>query len=54
MKFKNIIQKELCDKCNLLINLVSYDLIANCMAQEAEVFLQKMKGDFYRYQAENA
>ena len=54
MKYKNWIQKELYDKCSKLINLVSYDLIANCKAQEAEVFLQKMKGDFYRYQAENA
>ena len=54
MKYKNWIQKELYDKCSKLINLVSYDLIANCKAQEAEVFLQKMKGDFYRYQAEKS
>ena len=47
-------QKELYDKCKKLIDLVSYDLITNCKAQDAEVFLQKMKGDFFRYQAENA
>ncbi|XP_020609885.1 14-3-3-like protein C [Orbicella faveolata] len=52
--FKQQIEKELDEICDEIIKLLDECLIPNAESGESKVFLNKMKGDYYRYQAEIA
>ncbi|XP_053717919.1 14-3-3 protein zeta-like [Synchiropus splendidus] len=50
--YKAEIEKELNEVCNEVVNLLVDDLIPGDKPPECQVFYLKMKGDYYRYQAE--
>ena len=49
-----MIEEELTGICKNILKLVNDDLIPKCKTDEGQVFLYKMKGDYYRYIAEYA
>ena len=52
--YKVMIEKELTEVCMKILDLLSEDLLPNCKSEEGLVFLNKMKGDYWRYIAEYA
>jgi 14-3-3 protein epsilon len=52
--YKQMIEKELTSVCQNILDLLNKDLIPHCKSNEGQVFLLKMKGDYYRYIAEYA
>lgn len=52
--YKNMIEMELTQVCQNILNLLNNHLLPNNHTQEGKVFLEKMKGDYYRYIAEYA
>jgi 14-3-3 protein epsilon len=52
--YKHMIEEELTGICKNILKLVNDDLIPKCKSEEGQVFLYKMKGDYYRYIAEYA
>jgi 14-3-3 protein epsilon len=52
--YKQMIEKELTTVCQKILDLLNQDLIPECKSNEGQVFLLKMKGDYYRYIAEYA
>ena len=53
-RYKQDIENELTDYCKRILELVNKELIPKCKSEEGQVFLYKMKGDYYRYIAEYA
>ncbi|XP_020609877.1 14-3-3 protein 2-like [Orbicella faveolata] len=51
-KFRLQIEKELNEVCEQIISLLEDPLIPDADDTESKVFFLKMKGDYYRYQAE--
>jgi 14-3-3 protein epsilon len=41
-------------KCESILNLLNEILLPKNKSEEGQIFLQKMKGDYYRYIAEYA
>lgn len=52
LHYKQIIEKELTNKCRKILSLIEVDLVKNAKTEEGKVFLYKMQGDYYRYIAE--
>ena len=52
-EYKEKVQKELEDLCNKICNTIEASLLPKAQTDEAKVFYHKMKGDYYRYIAEN-
>eukprot|EP00347_Sterkiella_histriomuscorum_P003614 403363612 len=52
--YKSQIEEELTRVCQDILALLEQHLIPKCLQEEAQVFFQKMKGDYYRYIAEYA
>ncbi|CDW83164.1 14-3-3-like partial [Stylonychia lemnae] len=52
--YKTLIEDELTRVCQDILALLEQHLIPKCRQEEAQVFFQKMKGDYYRYIAEYA
>ena len=52
-EYKAKVLKELEDLCNKIIGTIDSSLIPKAKDAEAKVFYHKMKGDYYRYIAEN-
>lgn len=52
--YKQMIEKELTQVCQNILDLLNDHLLPKSKSQEGQVFLQKMKGDYYRYIAEYA
>ena len=52
-EYKTKVQKELEELCNKICNTIDKDLLPKATTDEAKVFYHKMKGDYYRYIAEN-
>ncbi|KAL9980048.1 hypothetical protein ACROYT_G008587 [Oculina patagonica] len=50
--FKAQIEKELNEICGQIVTLLDQSLIPNSESDESKVFFHKMKGDYYRYEAE--
>ena len=53
-KYKQVIEQELTSRCKNILDLLNLTLLKNVKTVEGEVFLQKLKGDYYRYIAEFA
>ncbi|KAF7662797.1 hypothetical protein LDENG_00226860 [Lucifuga dentata] len=53
-EYKEKIEKELNDICENVLTLLDKHLIPNATPADSKVFYLKMKGDYYRYQAEVA
>ena len=53
-KYKKDIELELTDVCKRILSLLNDSLQPKCKSDEGNVFLYKMKGDYYRYIAEYA
>lgn len=53
-KYREAVEKELCDVCNDVLEILDKCLIPNASSGESKVFYFKMKGDYYRYLAEFA
>ena len=52
-EYKVKVQKELEDLCNKINATIDSSLLPKATTDEAKVFYHKMKGDYYRYIAEN-
>ena len=52
-EYKQKVQKELEDLCNKICETIDTNLLPKANTDEAKVFYHKMKGDYYRYIAEN-
>ena len=52
-EYKVKVQKELEDLCNKINATIDSSLLPKAITDEAKVFYHKMKGDYYRYIAEN-
>ena len=52
-EYKQKVQKELEDLCNKICETIDTLLLPKATTDEAKVFYHKMKGDYYRYIAEN-
>ena len=52
-EYKAKVQKELEDLCNKINATIDSSLLPKATTDEAKVFYHKMKGDYYRYIAEN-
>jgi 14-3-3 protein epsilon len=52
-EYKQKVQKELEDLCNRICETIDTSLLPKATTDEAKVFYHKMKGDYYRYIAEN-
>jgi 14-3-3 protein beta/theta/zeta len=52
--YKETIEKELKEICNVVLDLLKKHLIPKATHQESKVFYLKMAGDYYRYLAEVA
>lgn len=52
-EYKGKVQKELEDLCNKICSTIDSSLLPKANTDEAKVFYHKMKGDYYRYIAEN-
>lgn len=52
--YKNMIERELTQVCQNILDLLNDNLLPHTRTQEGKVFLEKMKGDYYRYIAEYA
>ena len=52
--YKTMIEAELTEICKKILELVNVELIPKCKSTEGQVFLYKLKGDYYRYIAEYA
>ena len=52
-EYKAKVQKELEELCNKINNTIDNNLLPKASNDEAKVFYHKMKGDYYRYIAEN-
>ena len=52
-EYKAKVQKELEDLCNKINATIDNNLLPKATTDEAKVFYHKMKGDYYRYIAEN-
>ena len=52
-EYKGKVQKELEDLCNKINGTIDNNLLPKATTDEAKVFYHKMKGDYYRYIAEN-
>ena len=52
-EYKGKVQKELEDLCNKINQTIDNSLLPKAQTEEAKVFYHKMKGDYYRYVAEN-
>jgi len=52
--YKVKIEKELTEVCQKILDLLTDHLLPKCKTDEGSVFLNKMKGDYYRYIAEFA
>lgn len=53
-EYREKVEKELCDICQDVLDLLDKHLIAKASNAESKVFYLKMKGDYYRYLAEVA
>lgn len=51
-KYKENVETELKEICNEILGLLDNNLIENAKDPESKVFYHKMKGDYWRYQAE--
>lgn len=51
-KFRQQVEKEMRKICDEVVEILSKYLIPQATTAEAKVFFEKMKGDYYRYQAE--
>jgi 14-3-3 protein epsilon len=51
-KYKKVVEKELCDVCDDVLNILDKHLIPSSSSGESKVFYYKMKGDYHRYLAE--
>lgn len=54
VEFREKVEKELKDICEVVLTLLDNYLIAKSTQSESKVFYLKMKGDYYRYLAEVA
>ena len=52
--YKHKIEMELTDICQDILNLIEDHLVPNSQSDEAKVFFNKMKADYFRYKAEFA
>ena len=52
--YKHKIEIELTEICQDLLNLIEEYLVPNSQSDEAKVFFNKMKADYFRYKAEFA
>ena len=52
-EYKGKVQKELEDLCNKINQTIDNSLLPKAETNEAKVFYHKMKGDYFRYVAEN-
>ena len=52
--YKQMIEKELTEVCKNILDLLNEHLLPKSKSEEGQVFLHKMKGDYYRYIAEYA
>ena len=50
--YKHVIEGELTQKCELILNLLNSILLPKAKGSEYKIFLNKMRGDYYRYMAE--
>jgi len=53
-EYREKVEKELCEICDDVLNLLDKFLIAKASSAESKVFYLKMKGDYFRYKAEVA
>lgn len=53
-EYREKVEKELCEICQDVLDLLDKHLIAKASNAESKVFYLKMKGDYYRYLAEVA
>jgi 14-3-3 protein beta/theta/zeta len=53
-EYREKVEKELCEICQDVLDLLDKHLIAKASTAESKVFYLKMKGDYYRYLAEVA
>lgn len=53
-KYRQNVEKELCDVCNDVLDILDKSLIPASSSGESKVFYHKMKGDYHRYLAEFA
>lgn len=53
-EYREKVEKELCEICDDVLNLLTVHLIPKSKSSESTVFYLKMKGDYYRYKAEVA
>merc|ERR1712226_1370234 len=54
LEYRNKVEKELQEICNVVLGLLDKHLIPKSTSHESKVFYLKMKGDYYRYLAEVA
>jgi len=54
LEYRNKVEKELQDICNVVLGLLDKHLIPKSTSGESKVFYLKMKGDYFRYLAEVA
>merc|ERR1712113_207574 len=54
LEYRNKVEKELQEICNVVLGLLDKHLIPKSTSGESKVFYLKMKGDYYRYLAEVA
>merc|ERR1740133_628608 len=52
LEYRGTVEKELDDICKQILTLLEKNLIDKATTGESKVFYQKMKADYYRYQAE--
>ena len=52
--YKRSIEEELSEKCQDILDLIEEYLVPNSRTDEAKVFFNKMKADYFRYKAEFA
>jgi len=53
-KYRETVEKELCDVCQDVLDILEKSLIPSATSGESKVFYYKMKGDYFRYLAEFA
>jgi len=50
--YRTKVERELSSRCNEILEILTTELIPRASKQEAKVFYNKLKGDYFRYLAE--